>query len=100
MTQVAIGFTVPDDQRIRYTVTPLDGQLMSAESIGGQLVELSKLLRAVGKDDDPKIRWMVAILNIETLASGEITFDLILAPKMKGRNNGVQRPAPAAEGER
>jgi hypothetical protein len=100
MSEIALGYSVPKDQRMRYTITPLEGQLMNAESIGGQLVALSKLYKACAKEEDPKTKWMLAILNIETDASGKISFDLLLAPKMPGRGNGVERPASATEARR
>lgn len=92
MTEIAIGYSIPESQRLQYSITPLDGQLMNAESIGGQLVAIAELLRVLANQDDSENEWMVGVVNIETSESGVVSFELMLAPKIPGDGNGIAAP--------
>lgn len=81
MSKKVLSYAVPDDQRIKYKVTPLPGQVMSLETIGGQMVALAKLLKASAREADPTTKWGSFILGIETFATGEIEFEVLIAPK-------------------
>ncbi len=81
MSKIGLAFSVPDEQRIKYKVTPLPGQVMSLEAIGGQMVALAKLLKANAKEADPGTKWNTFILGISTFESGEIEFEVLIAPK-------------------
>lgn len=85
MNEIVLTYNVPDEQKLRYTITPLEGQLFSMESVGRQMVALAKLLQSPLSADDEKGR--AFILSIETSSTGQVIFDVLVAPKDK-------RPTP------
>lgn len=81
---VYLAFEIPKGHKFTYTVNPMAGRLLSAELLGGQLIELGKLLKASGKQADPTIKWHVAVSEIFTKSDGTIQFGLVMAPLEKG----------------
>lgn len=76
---------IPDKQRMQFKIVPGESGLLSAETVGGTLAEMQKLLRAMGKEHGEKMN--VSVCGIE-YDNGAVTFDLLLTairPAKKGR---------------
>jgi len=84
-----LAWTIPEEQRLTYKITPDKPGLFSARSIGGQLTALAKLLESEANKDDPKLKWLVALTAAYTHADGSISFDIMLTPK----STAVSRPS-------
>ncbi len=77
------------DQRVKYKVTPEPECLFPADSIGGQLVALSDLFRALGTQDGITLKTMLASIRMD--ADGSIEFELVI---MQLTTEKEQNPCP------
>lgn len=83
MAKISLAYDVPSDQRIGMSIKPIDGHLMSAKVIGEKLIALSDLLTSNARRESGT-KWNAVLLNIETLPSGQIDFELLIAPRATG----------------
>ena len=66
-----------EDSRMSFSLTPKEGSLMMADTIGGTLVSMAKMLQAVGKELGVKTKVLVEKVTGE--ADGTVKFDLLIS---------------------
>lgn len=101
---------VQAQSKIKYTIWPSAGELMSTRAIGGQITAIGDLLKACGKEAGAPTETLIE--KVETGAGGEITIHVLVARfdhehapakrnarlKAARKSNAVTRPAAAAKG--
>lgn len=70
-----------DSSKMSFTITPHDGELLSAKTVGGSIENVSKLLVSVGKAMDANVHVLVNGLHYN---AGSVTIDLLVARNDKG----------------
>lgn len=70
--------------KMSMVIEPHEGELLSAETVGGTLTQMSKLLKAMGKDLGHSVNVCVSGLNFD---AGKIRFDVVVA-----RQDGKIKP--------
>lgn len=80
---VTLTYDVPDEQRLTYKISPLPGALFTMESIGRQMVLLSKIL-SWADEDSPRCKALIDAIFTE--ADGSVTIKVIVAPKHPPQN--------------
>jgi len=65
-----------DKSRIRWCITPMEGEMMTADVVGGTLHSLDKLLKATMKGTGAPVT--VLVESIATDDTGTITFTLLV----------------------
>lgn len=75
---VSVAAAVGNEQKFSYRVYPEHNNMMQAEAIGGQLVAMDKLMRAIAREDGGKVR--TYINRIETHDDSSLEFHLVALP--------------------
>ena len=70
--------------RVKFAISPKDGQLLSAKTVGGTLEQMEKLLVSMGKDMG--VRTSVSVESVEC-DKGAVTFNLLIGRLEKGVSN-------------
>jgi hypothetical protein len=81
--RVEMAGLVGADQRFQYKVTPIEGQMMQAEAIGGQLVAIDKMMRAIAREDGGRVRTYISSVAMDV--DGAIVFDIAVLPIRKAK---------------
>ena len=76
-TALAVAAKVAPSQRVKYTITPETDKLITAESLGLQLAELSKLFSVLSEQDGFKCKTCISGIGMDE--SGTISFELVIA---------------------
>jgi hypothetical protein len=69
---------VGNDQRFIWAVKPTEGAMMQAQAIGGQLVTLDKMMKAIAREDGGKVRTYIEKVDME--ADGTVAFHIAVLP--------------------
>lgn len=90
--------TFPKDQRFTIAIEPLPGRMLSIETVGGMLVNLSKMLKASAKAAGPEKRIFV-LAGIRLSDEGRFEADVVELlvkdqPKAKRRIRATGVPPP------
>lgn len=72
-----------DKARFTFAIVPKSGSMLRAETIGGTLVQLAKLIRATGRDHGVKRTLLVE--GIKASDDGRVEIDLIECSVPKGK---------------
>jgi hypothetical protein len=71
---MTIAAQIPQQQIVKYRVTPMPNAYIPADMLGGQLSAFADLLREIGKKDG--LTTKTAIVAIRMLDDGAIEFEL------------------------
>ncbi|WP_420140125.1 hypothetical protein, partial [Sphingomonas sp.] len=82
------------DQRFIWEITPVEGEWMQVQAIGGQLVALDKMMRAVARQDGGKVGTYLE--RVETRENGAIAFHIAVLPIRKKAQPKGAPDAPAS----
>lgn len=74
-TALDLVSTIPDEQRMQFSITPGESGMLSADTVGSTLAQMQKLLQAMARQHDTKMNVSVCGLAYE---DGKVTFDLLL----------------------
>lgn len=74
----SIAAAVGNKQKFSYRVYPNESNMMQAEAIGGQLVAMDKLMRAIAREDGAKVRTYID--RVETHDDNSLEFHLVVLP--------------------
>ena len=69
------------ESRMSYTVHPKDGELITAETLGGTINQVSKMLKAIGRELG--VKTVVMIEGISTTPEGGLKTDLLICRQPK-----------------
>jgi len=96
MLHVDVAAAVGKDQKFSYRVYPESKGMMQAKVIGGQLVAMDDLMRAVARQDGGKVRTYIE--KITTHDDGSIEFFLVVLSVVAwdgGKGKFVPKRMPA-----
>lgn len=68
--------TFPKDQRFTFAIEPLPGRMLNIETVGGTLVNLSKVLKAAAKAVGPERR-IFTLAGIRLSETGRFEADVV-----------------------
>lgn len=77
MTHAA--FEVPDEQKVTFTLKPIEGQLLRAATVGASLRSLARILKAKDEPLDPTFDTF--LVGMTMTEDGGIEFELLVLPK-------------------
>ena len=83
VTRTQAFSVIPKDQRFEFSLTPAPDRLIMAETVGNCIVEVAKLVKAIGKDMDPPVRLDVCVLDIKMTEKGGITVSFVSTPRKR-----------------
>jgi len=88
---------IKNQSRIKFSISPNPGELMTAKTIGGSLTNLESLLKEIGRGLKAPTEIMVE--KIDTDEAGTIVFHLLIARYHDHRHSAVNREARRSERE-
>jgi hypothetical protein len=80
--QVVAYADFPSEQRFTFKITPLPGRLLSAETIGGTLLNVAKMVKAANREYVRGSRF-IAVCGIRLCDDGAFEADLVELPVQK-----------------
>lgn len=79
--KVALYRHIPDQQRLSFKITPIEGQLLRADFIGAQIKNLARLYRVAGDDEN---KWQTFLTGLSMDDDGSVTVEVSLLPLDEG----------------
>jgi hypothetical protein len=70
-----------ENSKMSFTITPHEGELLGAKTVGGSIENVAALLVSVGKSMDANVQVLVNGLHYN---AGAVTVDLLVARSEKG----------------
>ena len=83
---------LPPETKLRFSITPRPGEMVSASTVGGTMTEMQKLLAAVGRSMGAKTVTLVE--GLSTGEDGALHIDLRVLNAPKGFAEAVQKAQP------
>lgn len=80
--EVDVEVELPAETKLRWAITPMPGQMLSASTVGGSLTALHKLLAAAGRTLGARTETLVEGMSIQE--DGALVFDLRVLNAPKG----------------
>ena len=75
------AYEVPEEQRVKFTLQPIEGQLLRAATVGASLRSLARIFRA--KDDPSDRPYDTFLAGLTMTEDGGIEFELLVLPKLE-----------------
>lgn len=89
---------MPQKQRMSFVIKPGENGMLGAETVGGTLDQMGKLIRALGREHGQRMSVMVSGVSYD---NGAIQFDLLVAEAKgsaeKKRKKGAHRTGSGSE---